>query len=87
MCLLIHQPQLVFIMNNKYNIRFLLVFLIASLSSCTPALNETPTILPDTIQLKADPGMVRTVMDETARITEYDLLKMKAHCICPLPYA
>ena len=62
-------------MNNKYNIRFLLVFLIASLSSCTPALNETPTILPDTIQLKADPGMVRTVMDETARITEYDFIE------------
>ena len=55
-------------MKNKAGALLPASLLLMILCSCTEGKETDYSQLPDTIQLKAEPGMVRAVMDERVRI-------------------
>ena len=69
----------------KHKILLAFSLLMLALSSCADVKETDYLPLPDTIQLKAEPGMVRAVMEERGRITEYDFIE-KENTLVLNPY-
>lgn len=69
---------------KKHRLSPLLLSALLLLSSCTSPADipqDAVTSLPDTIRLKAEPGTVRTVLEEVRQIKEYEFIETELNTI------